>query len=164
MKMGIDIGLSGGIAIIDGEKLTVYTMPVVSVRVGKKMRNQYDIQGVYSILKDCKGEAVMERLRAIPNQMAQTAFSMGAGQMLFKALFTVLGIQYKEIEPRTWQSQVFKSLRIQYDKSTTKEASILSAKQLFPSVSFKPTEKCRKDSDGLTDATCIAYWAKTFDK
>lgn len=163
MKIGIDIGLSGGIAIIDGDKLTVYTMPVISVRVGKKMRNQYDIQGIYSILKDCKGEAVIERLRALPFNGALSAFSMGAGQMLFKTLFTVLGIQYKEIEPRTWQSQVFKSLRIQYNKSTTKEASILSAKQLFPSVSFKTTERCKKDSDGLTDATCIAYWAKKFD-
>jgi hypothetical protein len=164
MKIGIDIGLSGGIAIIEGDKLTVHTMPVISVRVRKKMRNQYDIQGIYSILKGCKGEAVIERLRAQPFNGALSAFSMGAGQMLFKTLFTVLGIQYKEVEPRTWQSQVFKSLRIQYNKSTTKEASILSAKQLFPSVSFKATEKCRKDSDGLTDATCIAYWAKTFDK
>lgn len=163
MKIGIDIGLNGGIAILEGDKLTVHKIPVVSVKVGKKMRNQYDIQGVYEILRNCKGEAVMERLRAIPNQMAQTAFSMGGGSMLFKTLFTVLGIQYREIEPRTWQKDVFKSMRIQYSKDTTKEASILAAKQLYPSVSFKATERCKKDDDGLTDATCMVWWSTKFN-
>jgi len=109
-------------------------------------------------------KAGMERLRAIPNQSSMTAFSMGGGTMLFKTLFTVHKISFIEIEPRSWQQKIFKNLGIQYNKDTTKKASIQAARQLWPSERFLATPRSRVPSDGMTDASCIALYTKINDE
>jgi hypothetical protein len=87
---------------------------------------------------------------------SQSGFSLGAGSMLFKTIFTFLNIPFMEIEPRAWQKDIFGELGIQYDKATTKQASVQAARLLFPGFDFRPTQKCKKDSDGLTDSALIA--------
>jgi len=163
--LGIDIGLKGGLSIVseDGELLECKPIPTIEVLVGKKIRNQYDIQSVYFLLVEWEDKykidrACMERLRAIPNQSSQTGFSMGGGTMLFKTILTVLAITYSEIEPRAWQKAVFGEFGIQYTKDTTKKASIQAAKQLFPKQDFRTNERCRTANDGMTDSACIAYY------
>lgn len=167
--IGIDIGLSGGMSIIDENKKlrACYAMPTIDVLIGKskKIRKQYNIQVINAIIEEWRrlysvSFAGFERLRAIPNQSSQTAFSMGGGAMLFKTLFTVKQIAFVEFEPRAWQQKIFKQLGIQYKKDTTKLASIQAAKQMFPGTSFLANERCRTDHDGMTDSACIALYIK----
>lgn len=165
--IGIDIGLSGGLTLINKDKQIIdcRPMPTIDVMMGKarKIRQQYDIPGINAIIKEWLNlyqvsVAGFERLRAIPKQSSQTAFSMGGGAMLFKTLFTVWSIPYVEIEPRAWQQKIFGQLGIQYKADTTKKASIQAAKQLFPSQCFLANERCRTDHDGMTDSACIALF------
>jgi len=136
-------------------------IPTIEVMVGKKMRSQYDIQEIIRLVKGWTNDyhisrACFERLRPMPKQASQTGFSLGAGSMLFKTIFTFLNIPFMEIEPRTWQKDIFGELGIQYNKDTTKQASVQAARLLFPGFDFRPTERCTKDSDGLTDSALIA--------
>ncbi len=163
--LGCDLGLKGGLSLLEDNKvIACEPMPVIEAMVGKKMRNQYDIKKIDEIIEtwlirtDYKLTAIMERLRAIPNQASQTGFSMGYGVGVFKTLMAVNKIPFIEIEPRDWQKKVFGDLGIQYDKKTTKQASIVAAKQLFPSVDFRPTERCKVYSDGMTDSALIGYY------
>lgn len=164
MVIGIDLGLKGGIALLKNGKLfSVDPMPVTDILVGKKIKSNYDIYEIYAIIKRIVSDyeinmAVMERLRAMPNQMSQTSFSMGYGVGVFRTIFTILEIPYTEIEPRSWQKKVFGQLGISYNKDTTKEASKQAAKQLFPNIDFKRTSRCKTDSDGLTDSALIGYY------
>jgi len=80
---------------------------------------------------------------------------LGAGSMLFKSIFTFLNIPFMEVEPRTWQKAIFGELGVQYNSETTKQASVQAARLMFPGFDFRPTVRCKKDSDGLTDAALI---------
>jgi len=161
--IGIDIGLSGALSLVNKEFIEYFPMPTIDVKVGKKIRKQYDIHIIAEIISNWlsvnKIDAIVfERLRGIPNQASQTAFSMGGGSMLFKTISTLYNTLYQEIEPRTWQKKIFGDLGIQYDKKTTKKASIQAAKRLFPTYNFLATERSRVPSDGITDALLIGYY------
>lgn len=165
--IGVDIGINGGISLINKhcQIIECKSIPVIEVLVGGKKRSQYDILGINNIIKDWIFNykivrAGMERLRAIPNQASQVAFSMGGGSMLFKTLFTVYSIPFVEYEPRAWQKEIFNRAGVQYDKDTTKIASVAAAKVLFPGFSFKKSERCRVDSPDLTDSANIALYTK----
>lgn len=163
--LAIDLGLKGAIALIDenSEIISCTPIPTIEVLVNKKKRNQYDINEIFNIIKGYSNTVVisgMERLRAMPRQSSQTAFSMGGSSMLFKTIFTILNIPFIEMEPRKWQQAVFKPMGIQYDNSTTKQASIQAAKQLFPNFDFKRTERCSTISSDMTDSCLIAYYLK----
>ncbi len=169
--IGVDLGLQGAISIIkkDGNLILCEPIPTISVMVGKKIRHQYDINTINEMFKFWISDynisgAIMERLRAIPKQSAQTGFSLGGSTMLFKTLFTVYKIPYQEIEPRKWQKEIFSNLGIQYDKKTTKIASIQAAKQLFPGFNFKRTKKSRIDDNNLTDSALIAEYLRRINK
>jgi hypothetical protein len=165
--IGIDIGIDGGLSIIDENKelLCCEPMPTVEVFINKKTRRKYNLQEINEIIETWGKEnqvsmAGMERLRPIPKQSSQTGFSLGGGSMLFKELFTILNFPFVEIEPHVWQKDIFNSLGVQYNKKNLKQASIQAAKQLFPAADFKPTERARKDSDGMTDSCLIAEYLR----
>ena len=162
MKLGIDIGLIGGLSLLDCKKLiATKPIPTFEAMVGKKIRNRYDIAETYKIIKDWNekykiDKACMENLK--PMQSSIASFSMGAGSMLFKTLLIVLEIPYSEIVPSKWQKDVFGELGIPYTGKTTKIASIQAAKQLFPQETFLRTKRSKKPCDGLTDSALIGYY------
>lgn len=162
--IGVDIGLSGGISLLsDKSLLDCEPMPVIETKINNKMRNIYDIKQIIDIIKSWNEDntismAIMERLRPIPKQASQVGFSLGFGAGMFKTILTSLGIAFMEIEPHKWQKKIFGDLGIQYSQKTTKQASIQAAKQLFPAFDFRPTERCKNYSDGMTDSALIGYY------
>jgi len=165
--IGIDIGLKGGMSLINEDSKLIYCIPIPvrDVLVGKSIRPQYEIEKVYKELFDWlqKHEirkALFERLRAIPNQSSQTGFSMGSGSMMFKTLFTVMEIDFDEVEPYTWQKSIFGKCGISYSGDETKRASVEAAKKLFPGQEFKRTARSRTACDGLTDSALMAIHCK----
>lgn len=168
--LGVDIGINGAMSLVNNNNLllTCEPIPTIEMLVNKKKRNQYDIQGINEIIKRWMSDynivkAGVERLRAIPNQASQVAFSMGGGSMMFKTLFTVYNVSYIEFEPRTWQKEIFKRAGVQYTSDTTKIASVAAAKTLFPGIMFKRTDRCKVDSPDLTDSAHIALYTKLID-
>lgn len=165
--VGVDIGMEGGISLLnqDGKLMDCQPMPTIEVLVNTKTRKKYNLQEINQLVKEWSSNnkiimSGMERLKPIPKQSSQTGFSLGGGSMLFKELFTILGLPFVEVEPRDWQKEIFDSMGVQYNKKNLKQASILAAKQLFPSADFKPNEKCRKESDGMSDSALIAEYIR----
>lgn len=161
--VGIDLGLNGGIAVVDErqEILLCIPMHVNDILVNKKIKQQYDIKQIiktldyleskYSIAKVC-----FERLRGMPAQSSQTGFSLGYAVGLFRGLLTKMGLVYEEVEPRTWQKIMFEG--INYGKEDTKIASAMVANRLYPNWNFKKSSRAKKDHDGMTDAILIAVF------
>ena len=79
--LGVDLGLKGGLALLDNNSrlLACEPMPTIEILVGKKKRNQYDIQEINNIIKRWISEdfvvmACFERLRPMPGQAYKQAF------------------------------------------------------------------------------------------
>ena len=169
--LGIDLGISGAISLMSDNKglIICEPLPTVSVMVGKKMRNQYDVVAINEMFRAWVSDynivgAIAENLRAFPGQSSQTGFSLGKSAMLFKVLCTIYKISYLTTEPVKWQKEIFSSQGIQYDGKTTKQASILAAKQLFPGFNFKKTDRCKKDDHNMTDSACLVEYLRRISK
>ena len=167
--LSVDIGLTGAISLLNGkgELLICEPMPTYEIVVNKKVKNQYDINAIYQLIRRIDADypitvLSMERLRPIPNQSSQTGFSLGMGQAIFRTLAVVLGIESLEVEPHSWQKEMFKG--ISYDKKTTKVASVQAAKRMFPNFNFKVTERCKKDSPDMTDSALIGAYTLLITK
>ena len=80
-------------------------------------------------------------------------FSFGQSFGFILGVLTAYGIPYQLVPPRKWKAE-FGLLH------TEKQASVDVAKRLFPRVSLLPTERCRKESDGMSDAVLMAEYAR----
>lgn len=155
--LGFDPGLQGGIAAIDqnSKMISINPMPLI----GNK---DYDVEGLYGVIenivwKKSKVLATIEKQQAMPGQGLSSTLKTGMGFGILIGLVTALRIPYQIVPPQKWQHQLFAGLPPSQD---TKVKSAIIAKRLFPGVDFKRTDKCKKDSDGMTDAACIAEYGR----
>ena len=141
--IGVDPGKKGGYAVIDDRGARVYPWDdtyFVS-----------DMNGVRS-----RGESVVaavEKVGAMPHQGVSSMFSFGQSYGFIQGVLTALGIPYQLVPPRKWKAE-FGLL------NTSKEDSARVAKRLFPGVNLLPSERCRKDSDGMAEALLLCTYAQ----
>lgn len=154
--IGIDNGLSGGIAILENRKiLELMIMPII---VGSNNRNEYDILAIIKILQKHKKNATMiiEKAQAMPVLGSVQAFSFGKLYGIMLGLAVALEIPHTIVHARTWQKEMFRDI----SSDNTKQASAMIAKQLYPEQTFLPTERSKKIHDGMTDSLLIAEWGR----
>lgn len=176
--IGIDPGLTGGIATLDesGRVITVFPMPIIQGTKKNYMdtkavaeylisllvediptdeqlfvaiEKQIPIGGMRQKVMILATKKIMEV--SIGRGMASTAyFQQGYGELI--GVCTALGIPFITPAPITWKKNVLEGLSWQGNKA----ASILYAQNRWPRVSLLPTPRSRKPSDGLSDALCLA--------
>ena len=71
-------------------------------------------------------------------------------------MLDALGIPYQLVIPQKWKA----FFGVTADKNT----SIACAHRLFPKVSLRKTERCKKDHDGLAEALLMASYARHLNK
>lgn len=124
--IGIDPGVSGGIAVLKGSQLAVYNMPET-------------YPDIYNLLASLKGEnivAVLEDVgHGIPGQSSKaTAVFARHNGHLEMALYA-LGIRTIKVTPQKWQRYYSNSLgkSSQHEKREWKNMLKGLAQQMFPS-------------------------------
>ena len=151
--VGIDNGKSGGVVGINDKQEIVfkYVMPVVK---GKK--TDYDITKLAEILNLVKDEVyvVLEKAHVRPISGKTACFMNGYGYGLMQGILASYGIRYVVVRPKDWQQDILKGM----NTGDTKKDSIMFCKRMFPRDSWKATERCIKEHDGLTDAACMAVY------
>jgi sulfur carrier protein ThiS len=174
---GIDPGLHGGIATINPEGIvTAIPIPTITIQVNGKDRTAYDHTkvahifrklGIYHMLGKHDCFAVLEEQQPRPTfykdkqgkvkkQGATSLYTTGCGFCLLKQALIDFEIPHEIIPPKDWQ----KTFGITGGKGNTKIQSFEICKRLFPNLSLLPTQKSRKDSDGLADAALIAEFGR----
>ena len=160
--IGIDPGLSGGIAVLDGsgDIINLATMPTtlhgrrktVCVRKLWEFLDNYDIPLVTVVIESA------QKFSAGTNALTSTWFGFGR----ITALLELQKIRHEIVSsPATWQKTFWTKPKMPKGKKfDTKEASIVAAKRLFPTHDFIPTSRSKKPSDGLTDAALIAEYGR----
>lgn len=138
--IGIDPGKSGAMAIIDGDNVRVIP---------------FDEQEYIDVLLNCdilETVACIEHVHAMPGQGVTSMFNFGVNFGWLRGICAAYCIPYELVTPQKWK----KEFSVTSDKNT----SVDVCKRLFPSVSLKRTERCKKDDDGFAEALLMAEYAR----
>ena len=141
--IGIDPGKKGGVATISEDGVKVYQWD--------DQRFIEDMRQHSNWLDKCV--AAVEKVGAMPNQGVTSMFSFGQSYGFILGVLATAGIPYQLVSPATWKRE-FGLLKSQ------KQGSVDVCKRLFPGVSLLPTERCRKESDGMAESLLIAEYAR----
>lgn len=95
----------------------------------------------------------LEHVGAMPGQGVTSMFSFGENFGFIKGLLVANELPYELVRPQKWKKEFGIS---------GKNQSVEVCKRLFPSVSLRRTEKCRKDHDGMAEALLMAEYARRY--
>jgi len=160
LYIGIDPGLSGGVAVIDNDGNMINMMTMPNTLHGR--RNTVEIRELESFIKTYVNATVIiesaQKFSAGTNALTSTWFGFGR----ITAMLELNGIRHEIIaSPLTWQKAFWTKPKMPKEvKFDTKAASVAAAKRLFPGLSFLRSERCSKPHDGLTDAALIAEYGR----
>ena len=145
--IGVDPGKNGGYAVIakseTGQTVKVYPWDdVFFVCEMNALASMTD--GIV---------AAVEKVGAMPGQGVTSMFNFGKSAGYIEGVLSALGISYQLVMPKRWKAEFTLN-------GKDKAASIAVCRRLFPDVNLRPTQRCRKDSDGMAEAVLIAEFAK----
>jgi len=145
MILGIDPGLDGGLAIIEGSAIELLETIPTQIK-GGFIKRQVDAQKLSNILRVypdlvCYLEGVASR----PGQGVASVFSFGDTYGAIRGVLGALNIPVYTVSPSKWK----KALEV-----SSKEESLKASKDLFPSVQFK------KKDHNIAEALLIAYYGQ----
>jgi len=148
---GIDPGYGGAIALLPQDSnhdILIFDMPILTTGKNKEL----DERELIIILSSHDiSHAYLEKAHTMPGQGIS---SSGKYMMLFgqiRGILAALMIPYTLISPQAWKH------KIMADMGKDKEASIIRAKQLFPSLNFS-----RKKDHGRAEALLIAKYGQEY--
>jgi crossover junction endodeoxyribonuclease RuvC len=154
--IGIDPGLSGGIAILDNSKVVkLFDMPIMPD--GKKNKRQLNSALLVKLIKDNIKNLedtvmVVEQVNAMPGQGVTSMFNFGQTFGAIKGICAALGLPIFLVRPAKWKKH-FELINSSKDSSRTK------AIEMYPSISEQLSKK--KDVN-KSDAILIArYYSET---
>ncbi|MDB9784531.1 crossover junction endodeoxyribonuclease RuvC [Pelagibacteraceae bacterium] len=148
--IGIDPGLSGGIAILENSKIKeIYDMPVMPE--GKKNKRQLNSAQLVKLIKDNikvdeEVAIIVEQVNAMPGQGVTSMFNFGQTFGAIKGICAALGLPIFFVRPAKWKKH-FELINSSKDASRTKVI------EMYPSISDKLSKK--KDVN-KSDAILIA--------
>lgn len=148
--LGIDPGLNGALALVDGGKL----LDLVDIEASDSRINAVHLAG---LLQRWKPDfAVCEVVTARPGQGVTSMFTFGHGLGTITAVLATLGIPYLLIRPQVWQSH-FGIETSSKDKSEHKREIADMAEAIYPAAPlYGPKGGLR---DGRSDALLLARYA-----
>ena len=154
--IGIDPGLSGGIAVLEDKKVKeLFDMPVMAD--GKKNKRQLNSAHLVKLIKENFKDiddtiVVVEQVNAMPGQGVTSMFNFGQTFGAIKGICAALGLPIFLIRPAKWK-KYFELI------NSSKDASRTKAIEMYPSISDKLSKK--KDVN-KSDALLIArYYSET---
>lgn len=157
---GIDIGLNGGIALLEdtGELLEVYPMPTFKAWHGGR---EVEVDNIHAILSEADKVFVEMAAKFTKGKMALC--SMWNTRGLILGLLRLGKVDHMEFASTTWQKEWGINHPSEWDeKMTTKDRALKVAHDLWPSETFLKTEKCRRPHDGMVDAALIAEFGRRY--
>ena len=154
--IGIDPGLSGGIAILDNSKVVeLFDMPVMPD--GKKNKRQLNNALLVKLIKDNIKNLedtvmIVEQVNAMPGQGVTSMFNFGQTFGAIKGICAALGLPIFFVRPAKWKKH-FELI------NSSKDASRTKAIEMYPSIS---EQLSRKKDVNKSDALLIArYYSET---
>jgi len=153
--MGIDVGITGGIAVID----EIANVCFLSVMPAKKTEHGNEM--VYENVNGLIAQAdvlYVEKQGPIPQNGVKQAFNFGGQYHALRCMISLNAKRVTYVLPQRWK----KAMLADMNKSK-KESSIIRAEQLFPGVNLLRTPKCKNKHDGMAEALLIAEYGRRLE-
>ncbi len=150
--IGIDPGLSGAIAILEGNKvLSIFDMPVMAE--GKKNKRQLNSAHLVNLIrenisKDEEVLVVVEQVNAMPGQGVTSMFNFGQTFGAIKGICAALNLPIFFVRPSKWKKH-FELINSSKDSSRTKVI------EMYPLLS---NQLAKKKDVNKSDAILIARY------
>lgn len=120
LYIGIDPGLSGGIAFIpDNGTPWAHKMPETDKDLMELFRDSINLS---------EPRALIELVHSSPQMGVKSAFTFGEGYGRLQMALTALGIPYERVRPQAWQKAL--GCMTKGDKNVSKRR----AQELFPDI------------------------------
>ena len=155
--IGIDPGLSGGIAVLENNQvLSIFDMPVMSE--GKKNKRQLNSAHLVSLIKENIKPSedvavVVEQVNAMPGQGVTSMFNFGQSYGILKGICAAMQLPMYFVRPTKWK-RYFNLINSEKDASRTR------AIEIFPYFS---SHLSRKKDSNKADAILIAsFYYETY--
>lgn len=139
--IGIDPGKTGSMAVIKPDSIEVIPYDPVAY---------LNVLLDYSDKQPCK--CCLEHVSARPGQGVTSMFHFGENFGWVQGMLDSFGISYELVRPQKWKKE--------FSITGDKNSSIAVCKRLFPDVSLRRTDKCRKDDDNMAEALLLAEYAR----
>jgi len=150
MIIGVDPGLTGGIAAIDDSGLWMEPMPRDEEGVDAK-----ELGRLMHELREAK-VAYVEKAQSMPKQSSVSTFSYGKNCGITNGVILTLGIPIIEIRPQKWMAEIYKGCPKNLEG---KDRSLWAVKQIFPKQNFT-LERCKVPHIGMVEAALIAEYGR----
>jgi crossover junction endodeoxyribonuclease RuvC len=150
---GIDPGLSGALALIDGDDaVRVFDMPVLQLKRSGKTKNEIDAHALARLFAAQPiGHAFVEQVGAMPGQGVSGVFAFGKVYGVIIGILAALGVPMTLVPPRTWKTKLH--------VPSAKDAARFRASQLLPQAAHLwPLKK----HDGRAEAALLALYGCHF--
>lgn len=150
LTIGIDPGLTGALAVLDGSGSVVHVCDLPVIR--DRSLAWIDGSELQSTLLDAIGgrtaSAVVERVSAMPRQGVASSFQFGVGFGSILSVLQTMHIRVELVTPAVWK----RSLGLSSDK----RASLHKARLLYPTADLRLAKH-----DGRAEALLLAHWAQS---
>lgn len=153
--LGVDPGLSGGLALLDlkyQSSAHVFPMPTRKIAGGKSEVDSVRVEKILAEHLICL--AVVERVHSFPHQGVASMFGFGKNYGRVLALIEAKLIPIEQPLPQRWKKEILR------DTKKDKDAAVHYVKDRFPYLSLLATEKSKKPHDGIADAVCLAEFGR----
>ncbi len=148
--LGIDPGLSGGISVLEDQKvLGIFDMPVMAE--GKKNKRQLNSAQLVNIIKentrsDDDVVIIVEQVNAMPGQGVTSMFNFGQTFGAIKGICAAMSLPIFFVRPSKWKKH-FELINASKDSSRTKVI------EMYPHLS---NQLAKKKDVNKSDAILIA--------
>lgn len=151
--VGIDPGVSGGIAVLHGSRIQL--LPFATTSPHEWCRFLEDTALAPASSQDklvWPIFATIERVGAMPGQGVTSMFTFGKAAGKIEGIIIALSIPYEDVTPQGWQSSLGVVRKKGWTDSQWKNWLVMKARQLFP--------KAEGISKATADALLIAEYAR----
>ena len=148
--LGIDPGLSGALALYDGDALEVVDIPTLQLK-SKRVVDEYALARIIDNWSGRIREVWLEQVGTRPGEGVVGAFTFGRGYGLIRGVCCAYFLPIVDVTPATWKA----AMKVRGDK----DESRLRASAVFPKYGSLWS---LKKHDGRAEAALIARHG--FDK
>tara|TARA_R110002020_G_scaffold290042_1_gene505496 strand:- start:600 stop:1106 length:507 start_codon:yes stop_codon:yes gene_type:complete len=151
MHIGIDPGLTGAIAKVQGGNIEVWDMPTLELRK-KRFVNAPMLADLISSIRTPECEVILERVSARPGQGVTSMFSFGTSCGIIQGIIAALHLPLTLVSPQEWR----KKMGVPKGKDGSRQRVL----ELRPDLASRFS---RKKDHGRADAVLMALYGEKPD-
>jgi hypothetical protein len=169
LYIGIDIGVHGGLAVINSEtkEISIHSIPIFKTSSKRKRKNRktgisemkvvershYDKRGMKNLIKMYKKNSYscIEKVHAMITDGAVQSFALGKGSGLWEGMLESLEMKYLDVTPSVWK-RYFDLI------NKPKSESVKKALELYPQTHDIIMAQKGSDRDGFAEALLLAHY------